>query len=471
MIRSKIFQKLYAGFVLVILFCTAIVSLMIARQMQEDSLVEIEKSLNSQAIIIRESIIPALASDHIDDLQQRILQMTGDIDTRITIISEDGTVLADSQQDPVTMDNHRDRPELQQAHESGLGVVTRFSETLSKSMRYMVIPINDANHQYGFIRVALPLSLIDQRLDRLRNIAMVAAILTAIIALLLGFWIARSFAAPLSRMTNMAQLYSEGDYKQRLEIDRQDEIGELAKTLNLFAETAAQREATRRDFIANASHELKTPVTAIQGITETLLEDVSMDDETRRQFLQKVNGQSIRLSQLISDLLALSRLESSGTDSFENVDLKEIIEDSCKVLQPFAKEKGLSLDVQCPETNVVISGDEESLNQLLVNLLDNAVKYTPEGGKVTVQLTTNNQQAIIEIEDNGIGIEPAEQQRIFERFYRVDKARAKTLEGTGLGLSIVKHIVIRHQGHIALESALGKGSLFRVTLPLVKHAS
>ena len=444
---------------------------MIARQMQEDSLVEIEKSLNSQAIIIRESILPALASGQIVDLQQRILQMTGDIDTRITITSEDGAVLADSQQDPVTMDNHRDRPELLQANESGLGVVTRFSETLSKSMRYMAMPIDDANHQYGFIRVALPLSQIDQRLDRLRNIVMVAASLTAIIALLLGFWIARSFAAPLSRMTNMAQLYSEGDYKQRLEIDRQDEIGELAKTLNLFAETAAQREATRRDFIANASHELKTPVTAIQGITETLLEDASMDDETRQQFLQKVNDQSIRLSQLISDLLALSRLESSGSDSFKNIDLKEIIEDSCKVLQFFAKEKTLSLDVRCPENKVVISGDEESLNQLLINLLDNAIKYTPEGGKVTVQLTTNHEQVIIEVEDNGIGIERADQKRIFERFYRVDKARSKTLGGTGLGLSIVKHIVIRHQGHIALESAPGQGSLFRVTLPLVLYAS
>jgi two-component system, OmpR family, phosphate regulon sensor histidine kinase PhoR len=466
LIRSRIFQKLYAGYVLIILFCTAIVSLMIARQMQEDSLVEIENSLSSQAIIIRESILPALASDQTDDLQQRILQISGDIDTRITVISEDGTVLADSQQNPVTMDNHHERPELRQAQESGLGVVTRFSETLSKSMRYMAMPVDDANH-YGYIRVALPLSQIDRRLDRLQNVVIVAASLTAIIALLMGFWIARSFAAPISRMTDIAQLFSEGDYKQRLEIDRQDEMGELAKTLNLFAETATQREAVRRDFIANASHELKTPVTAIQGITETLLEDSSMDEETRQHFLQKVNGQSIRLSQLISDLLALSRLESSSTDSFENIDLKEIIEDGCNVLQPFAKEKALSLRVLCPETKVIISGDEKSLSQLIINLLDNAVKYTPEDGKVTVQLTTNHKQAIIEVQDNGIGIEPAEQQRIFERFYRVDKARSKTLGGTGLGLSIVKHIVIRHQGNIILESATGQGSLFHVTLPLV----
>jgi two-component system, OmpR family, phosphate regulon sensor histidine kinase PhoR len=468
LIHSPIFQKLFAAYVLIILFCTAIVSLMIARQMQQDSLIEIEKSLNSQAIIIQESILPLLMPDQRDNLQQHIIRMTHDIDTRITIIAKDGTVVADSQQDPMSMDNHLDRPELQQATETDLGVITRFSETLSKPMRYMAMPIKDVQHDYGFIRVALPLSHIDQRLDRLRNIVVAAASLTALIALILGFWIARSFASPLSRMTDMAQSLSEGDYKQRLEIDRQDEMGELAITLNLLAKKAEQRETVRRDFIANASHELKTPVTAIQGITETLLEDNTMDEETRQRFLQKVNGQSIRLAQLVSDLLALSRLESNDSESFEDINLNKIIQDSCHILEPHAKEKALSLNSQSPESKVVVFGDVKSLSQLLENLIDNAIKYTPAGGTISVLLKTNNDQAVIEVEDNGIGIDPEEQQRIFERFYRVDKARSKTLGGTGLGLSIVKHIAIRHQGNISLESTLGKGSLFRITLPIAR---
>jgi two-component system, OmpR family, phosphate regulon sensor histidine kinase PhoR len=439
---------------------------MIARQMQQDSLLEIEKSLKSQAALIKESILPSLVSDQSDNLQQRIIHMARDIDTRITIIATDGTVLADSQQDPETMGNHIERPELQQASETGLGVITRYSDTLSKSMHYMAIPITD-HYQYGFIRVALPLSHIDQRLDRLRNIIIVAASLTAIIALFLGFWIARSFANPLSRMTNMARLLSNGDYKQRLEIDRQDEMGELAMTLNLLAQTAAQREAVRRDFIANASHELKTPVSAIQGITETLLEDDKMDEETHQRFIQKVNSQSLRLSQLISDLLALSRLETKDAEFFDNVDLNKVIQDSCHDLQTDANENGLSLVWQCPETSIVVFGDEESLSQLLINLIDNAIKYTPENGHINVTLKTENSLVILVIEDDGIGIGSEEQHRIFERFYRVDKARSKILGGTGLGLAIVKHIVIRHQGHITLESTLGQGSLFRVTFPLV----
>jgi two-component system, OmpR family, phosphate regulon sensor histidine kinase PhoR len=468
LIHSRIFQKLYASFVLIILFCTAIISLMIARQMQHDSLLETENSLKSQAIIIRQSILPALSSDHVDNLQQRIIQMTHGIETRITIISKDGIVLADSQQDPVTMDNHRERPELQQANETGLGVITRYSQTLSRSMRYMAMPIDESNYELGFIRVALPLSHIDQRMDHLRNIVIVAASLTAIIALLLGFWIARSFADPLQRMTDMAKLLSTGDYKQRVNIDRQDEIGELATSLNSLAQTASQREAIRRDFIANASHELKTPVTAIQGLTETLLEDSGMDAETHQSFLQKVYKQSMRLSQLVSDLLALSRLESDDSESFDKVDLKEIIFDSCNALQAIAKEKYISLKIEAPENKAVLSGDEKSLSQLIVNLVDNAIKYTPENGNVIVRLIIIDDQTIIEIEDDGIGIAKEEQQRIFERFYRVDKARSRTLGGTGLGLSIVKHIAFKHQGHISLESTLDQGSLFRITLPIQK---
>lgn len=466
MIHSRIFLKLYAGFVLIILFCTAIISLMIARQMQQDSLIEIEKSLNSTATIIRESIIPILSSDQPDNLQQRIIQMTHDVDTRITIIARDGTVLADSQQAPKAMDNHRERPELQQAYDTGLGDITRFSQTLSKTMRYMAMPIDDAHDEYGFIRVALPVAHIEQRLNHLRNVVIAAASLTAIIALFLGFWIAHSFADPLRRMTDVAKLLTEGDYKQHLAIDRQDEIGELASALNLLAQTAGQREAIRRDFVANASHELKTPVTAIQAITETLLEDDNMEAETHQRFLQRANEQCIRLSLLVSDLLTLSRLESYGSEPFNNINLNEIIVNSCNELQLIAREKPLTLKTQCPKMDVFIAGDEKSLSQLLDNLIDNAIKYTPAGGHVTVHLTTDNDQAIIEIEDDGIGIEQAEQQRIFERFYRVDKARSKTLGSTGLGLSIVKHIVLKHQGHIALESIMGKGSLFRVTLPI-----
>lgn len=465
MFRSRIFLKLYAGYVVIILFSTTILSLMIARQMSQDYLADIDNNLKNQAMILRQSIRPDLLTTQADVLQQRILQMAQNIDSRITVIAIDGIVLADSEQDPASMDNHSNRPELKQADENGLGLVSRYSQTLSISMRYLALPIID-NNQKAYVRVSLPLSIIDQRLERLRNVVIVAASVTAIIALLIGFWIARSFAYPLRKMKRMAQILSAGDYQQRLEINRQDEIGELANALNKLAQTAAQREAVRRDFVANASHELKTPATAIHGLAETLLDDDEMDDQTRQRFLKKIHEQSLSLSQLVSDLLALSRLESDGSKDFSLIDLKEIIADSCNTLQSEATAKNITFEIQLPDYEVMINGNEKSMLQMIDNLLDNAIKYTPIDGNITVNLSTKEKQAIIKIKDDGLGIDPSEQNRIFERFYRVDKAHSRKLGGTGLGLSIVKHIVNIHQGHIDVESALGHGSVFQVTLPL-----
>jgi signal transduction histidine kinase len=466
LIYSRIFLKLYAGFVFVILFSTAIVSLMIARQMQQDSLLEIEKSLNSQASIIRESIHPALLSGQLDELQQRLIQLSGDVNTRVTVISEDGIVLADSNQSPVNMDNHLSRPEIQQALENGLGITTRYSKTLSEPMRYLALPIIDNNFLLGYVRVALPLSFIDQRLNRLRNVVVVAAFLTSIIALLLGFWITRNFAKPLRQMRNMAQGVTEGDYQQHLEIDSRDELGDLANALNRMATTLSKVETTQRDFVANASHELKTPLTAIRGFTETLIDDVDMDELTRRNFLEKIQVQTLRLSALASDLLALSRIESDDIDSYSKMNIVKTIENCCSALQIALADKDLTLKANVPDEKIVILADENSMSQLIDNLVNNAINYTPQGGCITVSLSATEEQAVIEIADNGIGIDPSEQQRIFERFYRVDKSHSQSSGGTGLGLSIVKHIVVKHEGQVSVESSLGSGSVFRVSLPL-----
>lgn len=554
--------------------------------MQHDSMLDIDKNLESQAIMLQESIYPALASNQIGNLQQRILQLARDIDTRVTVIAEDGTVLADTAQNPTSMDNHRNRPELQQALQQGRGIVTRYSHTLSQTMRYLALPVGDDKLWSGFIRVAMPLSLIDKRLDHLRNVVILAASLTAIIALLIGFWIARSFAVPLRRMTNMAQQLSDGDYQQRLTIDRQDEMGELATTLNQLALTAAQRmetitkdrnklatiltgmvegviavdesghvihmndaagkmidaipeacfgklltdviridaiddaikqslhirgvvqselkllspprffelyatalhesvnrptgavvvlhdvtelrklERVRRDFVVNASHELKTPVTAIHGLAETMLEDDNMAADTRKNFLKKIRDQSLRLSELTTDLLALSRLESDDTEDFTSINLAEIITSCSDALQAAANEKEVTLNTLLPDNELIVIADAKSIRQLLDNLLQNAIKYTPAGGHISLRLTVDNKQAVMEVEDDGIGIDATEQERIFERFYRVDKAHSRTSGGTGLGLSIVRHVAKKHQGQVSVQSRLGHGSLFRVSLPL-----
>lgn len=226
-------------------------------------------------------------------------------------------------------------------------------------------------------------------------------------------------------------------------------------------------ETLRREFVANVSHELKTPLTAICGLTETLLDDEHMDPPTTHRFLEKIQKQSERLATLVRDLLTLSRVESEEA-SLERLllDLREPVRESFKGLAAAGEEKALVLALEVPDGQVVVHGDRELLRQLVDNLVDNAIKYTRQGGRICVRLRTDAAHATIEVQDTGIGIAPADQPRIFERFYRVDKARSRDLGGTGLGLSIVKHITLAHDGQVSIESVLGEGSTFRVRIPL-----
>ncbi|MCC6783451.1 MAG: PAS domain-containing protein [Planctomycetes bacterium] len=226
-------------------------------------------------------------------------------------------------------------------------------------------------------------------------------------------------------------------------------------------------EAVRRDFVANVSHELKTPIAAIRGMVETVLDDPEMDEALRRRFLARSKEQVLRLSALVSDLLTLSRVESGGQlREPQRVDLREPVEDALAHLRGIAEDKGIATEAQLAEDELVVLGDADSLRLVATNLIDNALKYTPAKGHVTVRLSRGPTHAILEVKDDGIGIERKHLDRIFQRFYRVDQARSRELGGTGLGLSIVKHVVLAHGGDVNVESSPGQGSLFRVRIPL-----
>lgn len=230
-----------------------------------------------------------------------------------------------------------------------------------------------------------------------------------------------------------------------------------------------QLESVRRDFVANISHELKTPLAAIRGLVETLIDDRDMDRATHDRFVEKIHDQSMRLSSIVSDLLTLSRLESDqGGGQVERLDLREPVAESYRAQVHVAETKRVELGADVADQPVVIDGDGEALRELVDNLLSNAIKYTSGGGRVDVRLGIEGAHAVLSVEDTGIGIAPEDQGRIFERFYRVDKARSRQLGGTGLGLSIVKHVTLAHGGNVSLKSTPGRGSTFRVQLPLAR---
>jgi two-component system phosphate regulon sensor histidine kinase PhoR len=221
-------------------------------------------------------------------------------------------------------------------------------------------------------------------------------------------------------------------------------------------------EKVKRDFIVNLSHELRTPLTAIKGFLETLQEEVTLDG---KHYLGIASKHTDRLASIVEDLLVLSELEDSGTGLvLEPVDLRELVRETVHILEPGAREKKIHISIEGPGSGPRIEGDRFKLEQVFINLIDNALKYT-EKGDVRVKIRETEDHVVITVEDTGAGIPAEHLPRIFERFYVVDKSRSKTFGGTGLGLAIVKHIVLMHGGTIEVESTPGMGTRFTLTLP------
>ena len=588
--HSPIFLRLYAGFAVVILFSILIVGLMVQRQIEQASLRDISNNLSSQAFILQQSFANAGQQTQ-SQIQQTLKQIGQRIDTRVTLLTKDGVVIADSEFNASEMDNHRDRPEIIAANTSDIGQSRRYSKTLQKPMLYVAVSAMASDGNMGYIRTALPTQRIDEEINYLRRVIIIAASLTALIALFIGYWLAMSFARPLRQMTLIAKNYAHGRYQLRIPSQRRDEIGDLARSLNQMADISAQRfdiikterdqlstilksmnegvitvtseglithvnaaacrmlrtsgerclgqaltdidgsdnldhafrqcqqqqtsveqtiqldgytfsrhyrlhvtllkqshqadailvlqditavqriDKMRADFVANASHELKTPITAIRGFAETLIEDDTIDRTIQQRFMRKIHGQSIRLSALVSDLLALSRLESNDEAYNTQVDLQQVVQRVCANLQAVAQTQQVTLELQIKDGPMMLLGDDNALGQMATNLIDNAIKYTAAKGTVTVTLTVTEGVAVLAVKDNGLGIDESDQERIFERFYRVDKARSQSLGGTGLGLAIVKHIVQSHKGLLQLNSKLNQGSTFTIKISLSTYTS
>ena len=285
----------------------------------------------------------------------------------------------------------------------------------------------------------------------------------------------RLLETPLRRMSATARRLEEGDRDARFEAQGLPEIQELARSLNAMADTLdAKMEELRRlervriDFVANVSHELRTPLTSIKGFTETLREGALEDPGNARRFLDIIRKHTDRIITVVDDLLTLSRMEGAEAPlNLAELDLSDLVDEVVQGLGPAASAKRLALSVALARP-APFRGARARLVQVVTNLLDNAVKYTPEGGRVTVALTRTEGLYALAVSDTGVGIEPWHLGRIFERFYRADKARSREMGGTGLGLAIVKHIVQAHGGTVAVASTVGQGSTFTVRLPATR---
>jgi two-component system phosphate regulon sensor histidine kinase PhoR len=601
-VRIRLFWKLGLAYLFLLTAVLLAVDLYIARILRDDYLHAAVEQLD---VLSKMALSRTPKFDDPRSVQEWTQWMAG-TGARITVIASDGTVLADTHEDPHKMENHAARPEIREAFSSGRGTIVRFSSTVRREMVNLAVRVEPGTGRPPVVvRLGWPLREIDEAHAGVRRQLWLASLLIFALAGGASLLFARTFSRRVEELQSFARRVAEGDFRPLPEeIRHHDELAGLRRALNEtavrlqrtiqsltdernrsaailrsmvegvavvgrdervifcnrafceavgvpedgcqgrslvevarptelpvavrqalaggevvsdeitvgtvrpknYAVTAApvrteagrgesagavlvlhditelrRLERVRRDFVANVSHELKTPLTAIQGFAETLLSGALEDAENNRRFVEIIRDHATRMAALTSDLLKLSQIEAGRLDmEIRPVQLADLISGCVETVRLRAEQKQLSLAVECPPSVPPVSADPQHLRDVLENLLNNAVQYTPSGGRITVSVypeaaldgrrappTSDGAKpaVVVTVADTGIGIPEAHQHRVFERFYRVDRDRSREVGGTGLGLAITKHIVEAHGGRIWLESEVGKGSRFHFTVP------
>lgn len=549
-------------------------------QVQADARASIESSLAEQVYLLKQVYEPPMAG--LKPLPLITSQQ------RITVLDPLGVVLYDNKKDARLMENHLTRPEIALAASGGgeIGMAERFSATLNQEMLYLALTLGPDSSRTGYVRVSMPLTSIDEKVDRVRDQTLMVTVLLTALFLLIGLYFTRKIVLPMLQMTSASRSMAAGEFSLRIPEDRQDELGQLAQALNQLAagteekmlEVSARRnelaavlqgmtegvvalgrasqvihmndaacrilqisaeaaqdqsfaslhshddlnqlvkqgwssltsgfqsvqlgdlsvevsvlmpvdqaptgmllvikdvsellrlERVRTDFVANASHELKTPISALRGFIDTLADDESMPSEIRTSFLNRSQQQVLRLGAIVQDLMQLSRLEAGQVLPYTAERLvKPLIEAVYETQRLDAELQQIHLDLEIsPSASTArIHTNQGDFSQMIANLVENALQYSDAGQKVLIKAFDQQNSIVVQVIDQGSGIPKKEHDKIFERFYRVDQARSRDAGGTGLGLSIVKHIAERHRGRVVVTSSLGTGSTFSVTIPLV----
>jgi two-component system phosphate regulon sensor histidine kinase PhoR len=582
--RTRLFYKLFGTYVIIAVLTVVIAGFVIEKQIKTGLTRWIEDDLTAQAQIM--ALMPEM------EIVRQSQLLAERSRTRLTLIDAAGRVIVDSDRHLITVDNHLNRSEIQEARIKGKGTATRYSQTLKTDTLNVALPLYDGTNLTGYIRLSRPMLEVAQSVDRIRYSVLEVLILILLLSMILAFFFSKKMVSPIQEIEAFTNRIRKGDVSGMVMIESRDEVGQLARNINemvsglqekirqandekwklraAFAGMAegvmvldAQNrieslnksmtkmisreyvdivgksplevfrnvelqdamnrfrqagdpvlqeialgddislildvsisaiknlpgqapktmmvfhdvtrlkklERMRVDFVANVTHEIKTPLTAIIGFVETLEHGAIEDAATARKFLHTIRENALRLNRLVDDLLILSNVELGETKlHIEGLSIADVLERALMLIQANATLKNVSLRTDLSAELPLIRADRDKAVQVLLNILDNAVKFTPEGGKVSITAHEDQQDFItIRITDTGPGMAKSELPRLGERFYRVDKTRSRDLGGTGLGLSIVKHLMKAHSGEMHIESTPGKGTEVSLKFPIFQH--
>lgn len=389
---------------------------------------------------------------------------------RFTIMDIKGNVLADSEvSEYMHMDNHMDREEIEEALREGNGSSRRKSDTLKISMLYVSYLSRQGDY---ILRIAMPFSgLMDYVLILLPAILLSLGV-TIIVSMILANRFSSSITKPLYEISEELLKLQENNPEFSFRPYEYYELNLIADTTKRMADAVKEsmkkiefEKMIRQEFFINASHELKTPITSIRGYIELLENGMATDENMKMEFMSRIKKEAQNMTSLINDILMISRLETKEAEvTITEVRICPLINELIASLKPLATENEVTIEMSCKP--IALSANYGQMRELFNNLITNAIKYNKPNGMVKISVTTEGKDALFIVEDTGVGIPEESKQRIFERFYRVDKGRSKKMGGTGLGLSIVKHIVNYNNGSIELDSKEGRGSRFTVRIPM-----
>lgn len=450
--RIKVFENVFLVAMLVFI-STMILTLAVEYRFVSS---EQEKEFRDQAEYL------CIALDNVGTDQLRYLESTKEIRLRVTLIDRDGTVLYDSQEEETQLQNHLEREEIALALKNGSGECKRYSDTLSKMTYYYAKQLDNGQ----IIRIGQECFTLTQLAVRLLYPMTVILVLVLVVAWWIAVRISRKIAAPIDAI-DPAQPEVSNTYSELQPLVRRirDQNRLLYEQMNELKEEHEKQDTMRREFTANVSHELKTPLTSISGYAEIIAAGMVEEKDVKR-FANTIHNEAQRLITLVGDIIRLSQLDDrdESLTTREPFDLYDTAEEMISVLADAAQKKSVS--VSLTGTHETIVGSAKIVGEMIYNLIDNAIKYNNEGGTVQICVGKQDDTVTVSVRDNGIGIPRAELERVFERFYRVDKSHSREIGGTGLGLSIVKHGAAYHNATVSLDSELGMGT--RVTLSFPK---
>jgi two-component system phosphate regulon sensor histidine kinase PhoR len=576
--KRHLFYKIFGTYLVIVVLSFLVLNLFVRDEIRKVMIGQIEKQLMTSAQLVD------LNSPQ--DISRQLRQIASISGARVTLVDARGKVFADSEKEVAGLENHLDRPEIQEARVRGTGKSIRFSKSIGTDMLYVAVPINDGAAIKGYVRLASPLYDVRRAIERTYNSFFLALFIVAVCSLIIAIIFSYRLTAPIKAMERFTERLRRGDTSGSILLRTSDETKKLADNINYlvdelknkirlaneennklvtafasmtegalildagdrieavnrtlnnmlaarhedvtgktlleafrsvelqqaflkFKETGQhlyqevtlgdpepvilcvslsgikgnegnektmvvfhdvtrlrKLEKTRVDFVANVTHEIRTPLTAILGYLETIRDGAIENPEEARKFIDIILEHARRLNRLVEDLLTISKIELGEMNfHMEDVSLNDALAGVLPLMEPKAKLKNISLNNLVSAELAPVRADRDRLSQVFVNILDNAVKFTPENGTITIVAKEDEGFVLVKVIDSGIGIPREEIERLGERFYRVDKTRSRELGGTGLGLSIVKHLMMAHGGKMKIESRLGYGTTVSLFFP------